>query len=374
MAVENCKYFNICGSCAYQLTDYQASLKDKQKNIEKLFPEYTVSPIVGMDNPYGYRCKVTVTFSMFKGKLTAGVYQKDSHKVLPVTNCALHQENANKVLNEFLNLANKYKYFAYNEDNRSGQLRHLQFRVNYQGKVLVTIVYGSKSLPNIHNFINELKDKCDCIIGILANQNNKKTSMILADRQKVLLGKNKLIDQMDDLSFSMSNNSFYQVNLVNAYKCYKYAIDGLNLTKQDTLLDAYCGTGTIGLLASKYCKSVMGVEINRMAIIDAKNNALMNNIKNISFKALNVDDYVMNTHFDKIIIDPPRSGCSQKFLYALVKNNPNAISYISCNPITQVRDIKYLTKNNYKVISIQPVDMFCFTNHIENVVVMTKVE
>lgn len=370
--MKNCRAYHQCGACNYCLNEYNYSLVDKQKKMESLFKGYKVNPIIGMKNPYGYRHKVTVTFAKSKGKIIAGTYQEDSHKVVSVDQCALHHPLANKIVNTVLRLVNDYGYTVYNEDTHQGQLRHLQLRISTDGHALLTFVLGTFVLKGSRQFFAQLKQAEPSIVSIVENLNTRKTSIVLGDKNKVVLGKGYVIDQMDGLSFQISNKSFYQVNPSQALVCYQLAIDGLKLTKQDTVLDAYCGIGTIASFMARYSRHATGVELNKLAVFDARNNAKINKIDNVTFIARNVDQYVLDNHFDCVMVDPPRSGCSQSFLNALIHNNPRKIGYISCNPQTQARDIKVLTQHGYKVEFITPVDMFPFTQHVETVVLLSK--
>ena len=370
--MKKCPNYQICGSCKYALDAYDQSLMSKQKSIESLFKGYKVHPIVGMESPYGYRHKVTVTFAKVKGRIVAGTYQEDSHKVVPVSDCALHHPLANHIIDTVLRLVNQYGYTVYNEDTHQGQLRHLQLRISTDGHALVTFVLGTFVLRGSRQFFAQLKQEEPNIVSIVENLNTRKTSIVLGDKSKVVLGKGFVVDTMDSLKFQISSKSFYQVNLCQALVCYRKAIEGLKLTCNDTVLDAYCGIGTIASFMAGHCRKAIGVELNKLAVFDARNNARLNGIENVSFIASNVDQYILDNHFDCVMVDPPRSGCSQSFLNALVCNNPRTIGYISCNPLTQARDVKFLEKKGYKVISVTPVDMFPFTDHVETVCLLYR--
>ena len=370
--MKQCPYYKKCGSCAYGLDHYQESLNAKEAMIQSLFG--FTKPIIGMDDPFGYRHKVTVSFKQGKNGITSGIYEADSHRIIDVDDCPLHHPLANTIIHTVVDTANSFGYRAFDEDKGIGLLRHLQLRVSMDGHVLMTLVVSTTKIPGSRKFFEIIRNKHPQIVSIVLNVNNRHTSMVLGNQSRVVYGKGMVIDTMDGLSFRISSQSFYQVNPLQAQVCYRLALDGLKLKKSDTLVDAYCGTGTIGLLAAKHVKDVIGIEVNRYAIVDALANKRDNKINNVTFKVGSVDRYLDVLDCDAVVVDPPRSGCSKAFLDALIRNKITRIGYISCNPKTQKRDVDYLKKHGYTIDLIQPVDMFPFSEHCECVVKLEKRE
>lgn len=364
--MKQCPYYKKCGGCAYGLDQYQYSLKSKQSMIKSLFGH--TKPIIGMDDPYGYRHKVTVSFKQNKNGLTSGIYAADSHRIIDVDDCPLHHPLANSIIKTVVKTANDFGYTAFDEDRGIGLLRHLQLRVSMDDHVLMTLVVSTTKIPGSRKFFEIIRNNHPQIVSIVLNVNNRHTSMVLGNQSRVVYGKGMVIDTMDGLNFRISSQSFYQVNPLQVMVCYKLALDALKLKESDTLVDAYCGTGTISLLAAKRVKQVIGIEVNRYAIVDALANKRDNKIDNIVFKVGSVDRYLDVLDCDAVVVDPPRSGCSKVFLDAIIRNKIQRIGYISCNPQTQKRDTDYLKRHGYTIEFIQPVDMFPFSEHCECVV------
>ncbi len=371
----HCPVEKKCGACSYIHTEYDEQLKIKRDAIRKLYPKYNVEPVMGMKDPYHYRHKIYATFAMDqKGKIKAGMYEEDSHKVVSTSDCFIQNETANRIINSICNIANDMRYTAYNEDRGTGILRHAYLRVSHQtGKVLLVIVIGSKELPGSKRFVSELVRRQPMIETVLLNWNHKKTSMILGERDKVLYGKGFITDTIDGVSFRISSRSFYQVNPVQTQKLYQTAIKLAKIEDTDVVLDACCGIGTISLLATKKAKEVIGVEINPNAIHDAKLNAKQNQITNAQFYCADSEKFMneFNRKIDVLILDPPRAGMGEIAMKAIQRLSPERIVYVSCNPNTQVQDLKFI-KKEYEIKKIIPVDMFPHTPHVETVVCLSK--
>lgn len=370
-----CIYKDKCGGCQYQGVDYVKQLNDKQLKIEQLFKDYEVERIIGMDNPFHYRHKVFATFASSKQrKVTCGIYEENSHRVVPMEDCLIQNEKANKILITLCEIATKMRISPYNEDKKIGILRHAYLRVGYHtNEILLVLVLGNRVFPGRKEFIAKLRQLHPEITTCLTNINIKQTSMVLGDQENVLFGKGTIQDILCNVRFQISSQSFYQVNPEQTEKLYAKAIEMAEITNNDSVLDAYCGIGTISLIAAKDAKEVIAVEVNKTAVRDAIFNAKLNSINNAKFIAKDATEFMYDfastkNKIDVTFIDPPRAGSDEKFLLALATLKPSKIVYVSCNPVTQKRDVSYLKTKGYKVVKIQPVDMFPFTEHVECVI------
>ncbi|MDE7247343.1 MAG: 23S rRNA (uracil(1939)-C(5))-methyltransferase RlmD, partial [Lachnospiraceae bacterium] len=349
-------------------------LKIKQKRVGELLKEFgRVKPIIGMDEPAHYRNKVHAVFDFQKGKgIVSGIYQEKSHRVVPVEGCLLEDEKAGEIIQSVRGLAKSFKIKAYNEDSGYGLLRHVLVRVGHAtGEIMVVLVLGSPILPSKKNFVNELCKLHPEITTILINVNNKKTSMVLGEKEQVIYGKGYIEDVLCGKRFKISAKSFYQVNSVQTEALYGKAAQYAGLTGKETVVDAYCGIGTIALSVAEQAKKVIGVELNRGAVRDAVANAKNNGIKNVDFYQNDAGRFLTQMaqageKVDVVFMDPPRSGSTKEFLDALIRINPKRVVYISCEPETLARDLQYLTANSaYRMEEATPVDMFPFTEGIE---------
>ncbi|MBR2066680.1 MAG: 23S rRNA (uracil(1939)-C(5))-methyltransferase RlmD, partial [Solobacterium sp.] len=347
----NCKYVKKCGACSYLNMEYDKQLALKQKEVQALFPKQKIDQCIGMKNPYYYRHKVYASFyPVHRNEISCGLYVEGSHHRIPSLDCHIQNKQANRLLKTFVDLANEFHYTAYDEDRGNGILRHLYIRISHKTKeILLTIVIGSKFLPNAKAFIKALREKEPNIQTIILNYNHKHTSMVLGDKEDILYGKGYIYDEIDGVRFKISSRSFYQVNPIQTEKLYQLAIDYADLRKEDRVLDLCCGIGTISLLASRYCKEVIGVEVNHDAIYDARGNAKLNHQKNAKFYVDDANRFMQgfSDPIDVIFLDPPRSGVEASTMKYIEKLKPRSIVYVSCNPKTLVRDIKVL--KHYKV-------------------------
>lgn len=373
MSEKICPYAKKCGGCDYQGMEYPKQLETKQNNVKKLLKEFVkVSPIVGMENPYHYRHKVHSVFGCAgRGQVVAGVYKKNSHDIVDVESCLIEDEEADKIIRDIKGLLKSFKIKAYDEDTGYGLLRHVLVRKGYHtGEIMVVLVLVSPILPSKNNFVKALRKNHPNISTVVINVNDKKTSMVLGERNIVVYGKGFIEDKLCGCTFRISPNSFYQVNPAQTEHLYEKAIACAKLTGKERVIDAYCGTGTIGIIAAKYAKEVLGVELNKDAIRDAITNAKRNDIKNIRFVNDDAGKYMVSLaekkeKIDVVIMDPPRSGSDEAFLSSVVKLAPKRVVYVSCGPDTLARDLKYLTKKGYVVEEATPFDMFPFTSHVE---------
>lgn len=380
MKKEICPYAKKCGGCDYQGMEYSDQLKEKQKMVEKLLKSFApVKPIIGMENWLHYRNKVHAVFDRDKkGNIISGVYEKNSHRVVNVDSCMIENEKADAIIVTIRKLLKSFKIKTYDEDSGYGLLRHVLIRTGHKtGQILVVLVLASPILPSKNNFVKALRKEHPEITSIVINVNDRRTSMVLGEREIVLYGKGFIEDELCGLTYRISPKSFYQVNPVQTEKLYQTAIDYAGLTGKEVVVDAYCGIGTIGMTASAKAKEVIGVELNKDAVKDAIANAKRNNIKNVRFYEKDAGDFLVNmaasgAKCDVVFMDPPRSGSTEKFMDSVVKMGPKKVVYVSCDPNTLARDLKYMTKKGYKVEKIQPVDMFGCTVHVETVCLLSR--
>ena len=377
---ETCPYAKKCGGCTYQGIVYEEQLKEKQQLVNKLLkPFCKVHPIKGMEEPYHYRNKVHAVFHKEKnGAVISGVYEAGSHRVVKVDSCKIEDEKADAIILSIRDLMKSFKIQPYNEDTGYGLLRHVLIRVGkHSGQIMVVLVLGSPILPSKNNFVKALLKLHPEITTIVLNVNNKKTSMVLGEKETVLYGKGYIEDTLCDSVFRISSKSFYQINVTQTEKLYEKAIELAALTGKERVIDAYCGIGTIGIIASKKAGEVIGVELNKDAVKDAIYNAKRNQVKNIRFYANDAGKFMVGMaqsgeKADVVFMDPPRAGSTEEFMSSVITLNPKRVVYVSCNPETQARDLKYMVKHGYKVEEAWPFDLFPWTEHVETCVLLVK--
>ncbi len=369
-----CEHYKKCGGCQLQNLSYEKQLSFKQVKCIKLLGRYHhVNEIIGMENPYRYRNKVQAAFKTQKGQIISGVYQSSTHNIVPVDSCLIEDESADKIIVTIRKLLKSFKLKTFDENTFKGFLRHVLIKRSFSlGQVMVVLVTGTADFPNESKFINALLSRHSEITTIIQNVNNHRTSLVLGKESRVLYGDGYIEDELLGCRFRISPKAFYQVNPTQTAVLYSKALEFADFKGTETVIDAYCGTGTIGILASEKVKNVIGVELNGDAVKDAKINAEINNVKNIKFYEADAGKFMtelsdMGENVDLVIMDPPRAGSDLPFLRSLVKLSPQKIVYISCNPETLARDLSFLTRKGYKVRKIQPVDMFPHTEHDETI-------
>ena len=378
---EVCPYMKKCGGCQLQGVPYAQQLKDKEKQVKDLIGPYCrVFPITGMETPYHYRNKVHAVLDHHKGNVISGIYEERSHQVVPVDSCQIEEEKADAIIVTIRELLQSFRLKVYDEDNGFGLFRHILIRVGKtSGQIMVVLVMASPIFPSKNNFIKALRQKHPEITTIVQNINDQDTSMVLGEREKVLYGKGYITDTLCGKTFRISSRSFYQINPVQTEKLYQKAIHLAGLTGKERIVDAYCGIGTIGLIAADRVKEVIGIELNEDAIRDAIRNAHANKITNAQFYCEDAGKFMeemadSGETADVVFMDPPRSGSDERFLSSVVKLSPKQIVYISCNPETMARDLAYLTGNGYRAITAWPFDMFPHTSHTEVVACLKRVQ
>lgn len=377
-----CVVAKKCGGCQYTGIPYPEQLAEKQKREEELLAKFgKVERIIGMRYPCFYRNKVHAAYGKDrKGNIICGTYQANTHYIVQVDKCLIEDEKCQAVIRTVRNLLKGFKMEPYNEDTGKGLLRHVLVRRGIKtDELMVVLVLGTHIFPSGNNFVKELRKIHPEITTVVTNINNKKTGLILGEKEKTVFGKGYIVDELCGCRFRISPKSFYQINPIQTEILYNKAMELAGLTGKENVIDAYCGIGTIGMVAAKKAKSVIGVELNADAVKDARMNAKENSITNIEFFKGDAGDFMIKKAAEKakvdvVFMDPPRSGSNEAFISALATLKPKKVIYVSCNPITLARDLIHITGNGYAVKTIQPVDMFPFTDHCETIVELTKTE
>lgn len=386
----SCPYDKKCGGCNLLAHDYTEQLKIKKDKLGRLLAPYgKLTDVIGMDTPLHYRNKVhAVLATDKKGNVISGVYEEGTHKVVAVDSCLIENEKADEIIATIRKLLPSFKLKVYDEDRRTGLFRHVLVRTAHAtGQIMVVLVLSSTMFPSKNNFIKALLKEHPEITTIVMNINDKRTSMVLGDREQTLFGKGYIEDVLCGNTFRISPKSFYQINSVQTEILYNKAVEFAGLTGNETVIDAYCGIGTIGITAAahmaemdnleKKSGSVIGVELNPDAVKDAIINAKRNNMDNIRFYCDDAGKFMTKMaangkKADVVFMDPPRSGSDEAFLSCVVKLSPKKIVYISCGPDTLARDLGVLKKKGYKVDRMVGVDLFPMTNHCEVVCELSK--
>ena len=376
MQTSFCPHAALCGGCQYQALPYSEQLRVKQARAEALFSSFApVSPILGADEPLHYRNKVHAAFGYDRQRrVISGVYQPGSHAIVPVDDCLIEDETADRIVAAIRALLPKLKLPVYDERRGSGWLRHVLVRRGAKtGQTMVVLVAVSPVFKNQKAFLSELLGQFPEIVTVVLNVNDRFGPVVLSPKSKVLYGSGYIEDELCGLRFRISPSAFYQINAAQCEKLYAKAIEFAALDGTQTLLDAYCGVGTIGLCAAAKARQVVGVELNREAVRDAIANAKLNGVKNAWFTAGDAGEYMEGMlregrRPDVVLMDPPRAGSDRRFLDSLIRCAPERVVYVSCGPDTLRRDLEILTRGGYRVEAVQPVDMFPFTEHVETVV------
>jgi 23S rRNA (uracil1939-C5)-methyltransferase len=375
-----CPYQKECGGCQYMHVSYEYEQELKKAYLNDLFKpfvnEVKFNPMFESKN---YRNKCQMTYRLSKSKnVVCGFYEEYSHKLVTVSDCMLQAKHANKVIAELNKILSKHKIMPYDEKTREGILRHVYIRYGFNTKeVMLVIVTNGEFFPGRKNVLNDLLKLDLGITTVVQNYNSRDTSIVLGDDNKVLYGPGFIYEKVGNYKFKISPNSFFQVNTLGMKKLYDKALDLAKINKNDRVIDAYCGVGTISIFASKYAKEVIGVELNKQAIKDAKINQKINNIDNINFIADDATNFM--THMakerlsvDVVIMDPPREGSTKQFINAIGYLKPKKVVYVSCDPKTLKRDLYDFGENDYYVTKIEGFDNFPRTQHIETVVLLER--
>ncbi|TYR79145.1 23S rRNA (uracil(1939)-C(5))-methyltransferase RlmD [Priestia megaterium] len=372
-----CPVYKQCGGCQLQHLNYEGQLQFKQKQVKDVMarighlPNVTVHPTIGMNDPWRYRNKAQVPVAEREGGLVAGFYQQRSHDIIDMDACLIQQQENDDVVQAVKSICEKYGIRAYDEQKHKGTLRHIMARYGLvTGEIMVVLVTRTSELPHKKQIVEEIVQSVPNVKSIIQNVNSKRTNVILGDQTHVLWGEEYIYDSIGDVKFAISAKSFYQVNPEQTKVLYDKALEYANLTGEETVIDAYCGIGTISLFLAQKAKKVYGVEIVPEAIEDAKRNADLNGIENAEFAVGEAEVVIPNWYkqgikADVIVVDPPRKGCDEALLNTIIDMKPKKVVYVSCGPATLARDLKILEEGGYQTLEVQPVDMFPHTTHVE---------
>ena len=384
-AESDCSTYKRCGGCDLRHIDYEETLNIKQEMVKNLVnktlnKKVNVKKTIGMGNPYYYRNKAQFPVGMNKdNEVTVGVFAQRTHEIIPIKDCYIQNSISQKIAFSIQQFVIEKQIPIYDEKTKKGLLRHIVVKVGIRThEIMCILVLNGTKIP-YENELIEMLVKIYNVKTIVKNINKKDTNVILEYENITIHGDGYIYDTLGDYTFKISPMSFYQVNPVQAEVLYNTALETAKLDKEDILFDLYCGIGTIGIFASSYVKKVYGIEIVEQAISDAKENAKINNIKNIEFYAGDTEKIfenlikTKNICPDVVLVDPPRKGLDNNTIGNILAVEPKKVVYISCNPATMIRDIKLL-EDKYEAQEIQPVDMFPFTTHVETVVLMSKVQ
>ena len=381
-----CNVFYKCGGCQIQHMSYDMQLEMKQNQVKNVMkkiahlPDIPVHETIGTDDPWRYRNKIQIPVGEKDGELITGFYRQRSHDIIDdMETCVIQDELGDRMVEAVRRIATELDISAYDEIKHEGILRHIVVRTAYEtGDVMIILVTRTEKLPHQQELIEQLTDTYPAIKSIIQNVNEAKTNVILGKMAKTLYGDDYIIDTIGDLKFAISAKSFYQVNPVQTKKLYDKALEFANVGADDTVIDAYCGIGTISLFLAQSAKKVYGVEVVPEAIDNAKENAKLNHIDNAEFVVGQAEKIMpwwsaQGLRPDVITVDPPRKGCDEALLKAMINMQPKRIVYVSCNPSTLARDLRILEDGGFKTQEVQPVDMFPQTMHVESVALLELV-
>lgn len=380
-----CSIYKRCGGCQLMHSSYEAQLKLKTKRVEDTLRRigridgFNIHPTIGMNNPYRYRNKVQLPIRKSNGKVQIGFYSPRSHDIIDMDTCHIQDEAADKAAWLTRKWIEKYNVPVYDETTGLGDIRHIMVRKGFKtGEVMIVIVTNSKKLPRSKEFVDTMINNIVGLKSIIQNINSNKTNVILGNENRTLWGSDTITDYIDKFKFNISPLSFFQVNPVQTEVLYGKALEYAELTGNEIVFDAYCGTGTISLFLAQKAKWVYGVEIIPEAIENAVQNAKENGIKNAEFIVGQSEKEIpelikKGIKPDVVVVDPPRKGCERELLDAIAIVKPERIVYVSCDPGTLARDLGILDELGFKTMEVQPVDMFPQTAHVETVVLITRV-
>lgn len=372
-----CPVYGRCGGCQLQHLDYAAQLHWKRQQVidalERIggLSSVPVHPTIGMERPWQYRNKAQVPVGLQDGRVVTGFYAPRSHRIVPFQQCGIQHPVAEMVLRIVRQWAEQRRIAIYDEERHTGLLRHVVVRTGFAtGEVMVILVTNGERLPHVRELTERLRQAVPGLASVVQNIQPERTNVILGARSNVLWGRDVIYDELDGVRFAISARSFYQVNPVQTEVLYAKALEYADLSGRETVIDAYCGIGTISLFLARRAQRVYGVEVVPEAVEDARRNAALNGMDNVTFVAGEAETIIPQwaeegMRADVIVVDPPRKGCDQRLLDAILTMAPRRLVYVSCNPATLARDLKYLAAHGYAVQEAQPVDMFPQTVHVE---------
>ncbi|AGK52123.1 23S rRNA (uracil(1939)-C(5))-methyltransferase RlmD [Bacillus sp. 1NLA3E] len=374
-----CPIYKECGGCQLQHLSYEGQMVAKEKQVREVLTRIgklenvKVHPVLGMEEPWRYRNKAQVPIGDQEGGLIGGFYQQRTHQIIDMKTCLIQQEKNDEVVQIVKEVCNRFGVRAYDEAKHKGTLRHIMVRYGLVTKeVMVVLVARTSDLPNKNKIVMEIVEKVGGLKSVILNVNAKKTNVIMGDESEVLWGEEVIYDYIGEIKFAISSRSFYQVNPDQTKVLYGKALEYADLRGEETVIDAYCGIGTISLFLAQKARKVYGVEIVPEAIEDARRNAELNGIVNAEFAVGEAETviprwYESGVQADVLVVDPPRKGCDEALLRTIIEMKPKKVVYVSCNPATLARDLRFLEDGGYKTVEVQPVDMFPQTMHCEAV-------
>lgn len=374
-----CPIYKQCGGCQLQHMTYEGQLLFKQKQVKDVLERIgkldlsnvTVHPTLGMEDPWNYRNKAQVPVGEREGGLVAGFYQQRSHDIIDMSACLIQQSKNDEAVQTVKDICAAYGVKAYNEERHKGWLRHIMVRYGVvTGEMMIVFITRTSDFPHKAKIIEDITAQFPHVKSIVQNINPNKTNVIFGNETNVIWGEEYIYDLIGDVKFAISARSFYQVNPEQTKVLYDKALEYAELQGEETVIDAYCGIGTISLFLAKQAKKVYGVEIVPEAIEDAKRNAELNGIKNAEFAVGEAETVIPKWYeegitADTLVVDPPRKGCDEALLRTIIDMKPKRVVYVSCNPGTLARDLRVLEDGGYQTLEVQPVDMFPHTNHVE---------
>ena len=367
------------GGCQLEHMSYPLQLKFKQHLMEETLRRIgklegvVIHPIIGMEEPWHYRNKTQLPVGEKNGKLVSGFYRPRSHDIIDTDEIRIQMEEINEAFRVVKETVTRFQIPPYNETTHTGVLRHIMARYGRKtGELMVVLITRTEKLPNGKEIVAEIAARLPRLKSVIQNVNPDRTNVILGKKSKVLWGSPVIFDSIGDVKFAISARSFFQVNPLQTEILYKKALEYAELSGEETVIDAYCGIGTISLFLAQQAKKVYGVEILPEAIEDARKNADLNGFSNVEFTAGKAEEVIpkwagQGIRADVLVVDPPRKGCDRKLLDTIITMKPKRIVYVSCNPATLARDLHILEEGGYRTVEIQPVDMFPQTAHVETI-------
>lgn len=381
-----CTIYEKCGGCQLQHMTYAAQLKAKKDIVKQAFERYTsiknlpIHDTIGMDEPWNYRNKSQLQIGEKKGNYMAGLYAAKSHQLIELTNCPVQHPDTNKVTEKVKRILQQLRIPVYKERTHSGIVRTVVVRTSFYTKeVQVVIVTATKILPKKEKIITEITQQLPNVTSIVQNINTEKTSVIFGNETIVLAGNETITEKLGSFSFDLSARAFFQLNPIQTVTLYNEAKKVAQLTGNEKVVDAYCGVGTIGLWLADGAKEVRGMDVIKESVMDAQENMKKHGVEHATYVVGKAETWLpkwKKEGFDPdvIVVDPPRTGCDKTFLQTVIDMNPKRFVYVSCNPSTLAKDVDYLMKRGFELKSVQPVDMFPQTAHVECVTLMSRVE
>lgn len=375
-----CAIYDQCGGCQIQHMSYEAQLGWKRQHVVDVLERIgklsvvKVHPTLGMSEPWRYRNKAQVPIGVTEGGLVGGFYARGSHRIVDMDTCLIQDKRNDEVVARVKEIGRTLGISAYNEETGRGLLRHVVVKTAFRtSEMMLVLVTNGRDIPHVDAWIGSIREHIPHVASICQNVNTKRTNVIFGDETRVLWGRDVIYDYIGNVQFAISARSFYQVNPVQTEVLYSKTVEYAGLTGKETVIDAYCGIGTISLFLAQHADQVYGVEIVKEAIEDARSNALLNNMRNVKFEVGASEDVIpawkeQGITADVIVVDPPRKGCDPRLLETILEMKPERVVYVSCNPSTLARDLRILEDGGYRTLEVQPVDMFPHTVHVEAVV------